>query len=99
MVDTRDLLIENVHAQGTPINFTLKPADKNLGAALHINVGTDIKQVTIEYETMPSASGVQWLTPAQTAGKKHPFFIHSSPSGARKKLHSFTRFAAGARDL
>ncbi|MFT4654884.1 MAG: leukotriene-A4 hydrolase [Patiriisocius sp.] len=75
VVDTRDLTIKNISLNGESIAFTLKPADENLGAALHIPVGTSANMVTIEYQTAPTASGVQWLTPAQTAGKKHPFLF------------------------
>uniref|UniRef100_A0A673KAM7 Leukotriene A-4 hydrolase-like n=1 Tax=Sinocyclocheilus rhinocerous TaxID=307959 RepID=A0A673KAM7_9TELE len=31
--------------------------------------------VEIEYETSPSATALQWLTPTQTAGKKHPYLF------------------------
>ncbi len=31
--------------------------------------------VEIEYETSPSATALQWLTPKQTAGKKHPYLF------------------------
>lgn len=75
VVDTRDLSITQVSINGEPTNFSLKPADENLGAALHINVGASAATVTIEYQTAPTASGVQWLTPEQTAGKKHPFLF------------------------
>jgi leukotriene-A4 hydrolase len=75
VVDTRDLTITGVTHQGAPIEYTLKPADQNLGAALHLKVGSGIEQVTVSYHTSPSASGVQWLTPQQTAGKKHPFLF------------------------
>jgi leukotriene A-4 hydrolase/aminopeptidase len=37
-------------------------------------------RVRIEYETSPNASGVQWLEPAQTAGKKHPYVFTQSQS-------------------
>ncbi|MFT6267965.1 MAG: leukotriene A-4 hydrolase/aminopeptidase [Alphaproteobacteria bacterium] len=75
VVDTRDLTIKNVSVNGESVGFTLKPEDENLGAALHIPVGTSANMVTIEYQTAQTASGVQWLTPEQTAGKKHPFLF------------------------
>lgn len=75
ILDTRDLTIKNVTINDKPVDYTLKPADENLGAALHIDVGKRATQVTVHYQTSPSASGVQWLTPAQTAGKQHPFLF------------------------
>jgi leukotriene A-4 hydrolase/aminopeptidase len=75
VVDTRDLSISDISIAGVAVDFTLKPADENLGAALHIPVGDTANQVTIAYQTSPAASGVQWLTPEQTAGKQHPFLF------------------------
>ena len=75
ILDTRDLSIKRVIANGKSVDFELKQADKNLGSALHIKVKGLMSQVTIEYSTSPLASGVQWLTPAQTAGKEHPFLF------------------------
>ena len=40
--------------------------------------------MTIEYVTSPDAIGLQWLDPAQTEGKEHPFlFTHFQPIHAR----------------
>jgi len=75
VLDTRDLNIISVTSQGKAVPFELKTADENLGAALHISIPKDADTLTINYETSPSASGAQWLTPAQTAGKKHPFLF------------------------
>ncbi len=75
IVDTRDLDIQSVSANGKPLPFELKPADENLGAALHIGVGNYNGKVKIDYNTSANASGVQWLSPQQTAGKKHPFLF------------------------
>lgn len=75
ILDTRDLVITSVTSQGVDVEFDLKPADENLGAALHIVLPDNAKTVSINYETSPTASGAQWLTPAQTAGKKHPFLF------------------------
>ena len=75
ILDTRDLTIDGVSAKGKEINFDLASADSFLGAALTIDIPADVNSVLISYQTSPKASGVQWLTPEQTAGKKHPFLF------------------------
>ena len=75
VLDTRELDIQSVSANGESLAFTLDEADPELGAALRIQVPEGINQVTVSYQTSPQASGVQWLTPAQTAGKQHPFLF------------------------
>ena len=75
VLDTRDLHIHNVRANGQSIAYRLAEADPHLGAALEIELSDAINAVTIEYTTSPTASGVQWLTPAQTAGKQQPFLF------------------------
>ena len=75
ILDTRDLTILNVTSDGKDVPFELKTADENLGSALHITLPKGAEKVTINYETSPTASGAQWLTPAQTAGKQHPFLF------------------------
>ncbi|MBF7073086.1 M1 family metallopeptidase [Glaciecola sp. MH2013] len=75
VLDTRDLLISSITSEGQALDFELKPADENLGAALHIVLPQKSNVITVNYATSPSASGAQWLTPAQTAGKKHPFLF------------------------
>lgn len=75
IVDTRGLSIENVKDGSEPLDFTLAENDPNLGAALHITLKPTTQTVTIDYATSPQASGVQWLTPQQTAGKQHPFLF------------------------
>jgi leukotriene-A4 hydrolase len=75
ILDTRDLTINSVTAMGIELNFDVASGDSFLGAALTIDVPTDVNSVLISYQTSPKASGVQWLTPQQTAGKKHPFLF------------------------
>ncbi|GGO74116.1 M1 family metallopeptidase [Bowmanella pacifica] len=75
VLDTRDLTIERVTAMGQDIPFTLAKADSHLGAALRIEVPAKVEAVTVTYHTSPQASGVQWLTPEQTAGKQQPFLF------------------------
>lgn len=44
-------------------------------------------KICIEYETSPEASGLQWLSPQATSGKKHPFlFSQFEPTHARSVL-------------
>lgn len=75
VLDTRDLTISSVTVNGEPVDYTLGEPDENLGTPLRISVPEAASQVTIDYATSPKASGVQWLTPAQTAGKSHPFLF------------------------
>ena len=82
-LDTQDLKIIKAETSndGTtfaPAQFTLGSADKILGAPLAIQLPPRATKVYIEYETSPNASGVQWLEPAQTAGKKHPYVFTQS---------------------
>ena len=75
ILDTRALKIETVTVNGEAVPFTLGETDVDLGTPLSISLPENANQVTVNYATSPSASGVQWLTPAQTAGKKHPFLF------------------------
>lgn len=78
VLDTRDLTILNVTANGKDIPYLLSSQDSFLGAALTIELPLEGNTVKVEYHTSPQASGVQWLTPAQTAGKKQPFLFTQS---------------------
>jgi leukotriene-A4 hydrolase len=85
VLDTRDLTIasiSSVSADGktAPLKYALAPRDKTLGSKLTIATPTHPAQVRIVYTTSPEASGLQWLTPAQTAGKKLPFMFSQSES-------------------
>jgi leukotriene A-4 hydrolase/aminopeptidase len=75
ILDTKDLTIEGVSANGVDLPFTLRKADSFLGAALEITLPEEGDTVTVNYTTSPGASGLQWLTPAQTAGGEKPFLF------------------------
>lgn len=75
VLDTRDLTINGVTALGEAVEYKLDESDSFLGAALTIQIPESANSVVIDYQTSPNASGVQWLTPAQTAGKQHPFLF------------------------
>ncbi len=77
IVDTRDLNISSVDiwekGQWNETPFTLSKIHKALGQALNIDILPSTKRVKINYSTNPQASGLQWLSSTQTAGKKQPF--------------------------
>jgi len=76
ILDTRDLAILRVN--GAASGFTVGPRDANLGSPLTIELAPGARSVVVEYETSPQASGLQWLEPSQTAGKRHPFLFSQS---------------------
>jgi aminopeptidase N len=85
VLDTRDLKIAKVEAvdgagKATALKYALAPADKQLGSKLTIQAPQHPAQVRIAYTTAPTASGLQWLTPEQTADKKLPFMFSQSES-------------------
>jgi aminopeptidase N len=79
VLDMRDLRITTVEtaagreARFTPATFDLGPRHEILGSALRIAMPLDARRVRIRYASSPQASGLQWLEPAQTAGKRQPF--------------------------
>ena len=80
VLDTQDLTISSVRAavgDGAylPVSYSLSAADPVLGRKLSIDVGASADRVQIDYTTSPSAEGLQWLDPAQTAGKQKPYLF------------------------
>jgi leukotriene-A4 hydrolase len=74
ILDTRGLEIRRVE---NAAGFELGAADEILGAPLRIEDPAG-DSVRIHYATSPEASGLQWLEPPQTAGKRHPFLYTQS---------------------
>jgi leukotriene-A4 hydrolase len=70
---------------GRPFHFERK--DPILGQALVIELPPSKRStelIRIDYETSPTAPGLQWVAAAQTAGRRQPFlFTQSEPIGAR----------------
>ncbi|APD85271.1 aminopeptidase [Alteromonas sp. Mex14] len=75
VLDTRGLDIQRVTVDGEDVPFDMRETDPDLGTPLSITLPSAANSLTVAYSTSPEASGVQWLTPAQTAGKKHPFLF------------------------
>jgi len=79
-LDTRDLNIEKVETSSsgkvfTKTQFNLGAADKILGAPLTVTMPSGTSFVRIHYSTSPTASGLQWLAPEQTAGRRTPYMF------------------------
>ena len=74
VLDTRDLLIHRItDRHGAPLAFQVGPSDAVLGAPLEVTLPPDVVAMHIDYETGPGAAALQWLAPAQTASRRHPF--------------------------
>ena len=85
VLDTRALSINRVESrdQDGPyagVEFTIGPNDDVKGAPLTIQVPDHVSHVRVHYSTSPNATALQWLDPAQTAGKKQPFLFTQSQS-------------------
>ena len=83
ILDTRDLTIHRVETSGddslfTEATFEVGESDPILGAPLVITVPPEATEVRVHYATAPNASALQWLEPAQTAGKRRPFLYTQS---------------------
>lgn len=85
VLDTRDLKIEKAEYttaeridDWAPAEFALGGTDAILGAPLRVTIPPDARIVRIHYETSPGAAALQWLEPAQTAGKQQPFLFSQS---------------------
>lgn len=74
--DTRGLSLHAItDGAGASLPFELSPLEEPFGQRLRVQVPAGAPGVDIDYTTSPEASGLQWLTPQQTAGGKHPFLF------------------------
>src|SRR5262245_6328273 len=80
VLDTRDLTIQKIEAASSSGTWTnaahrLDAPTPAFGSALRITMPSGADRVRITYASSPGAKGLQWLAPAQTAGKKRPFLF------------------------
>ncbi|QYJ77854.1 M1 family metallopeptidase [Shewanella acanthi] len=88
-LDSRELKIQSVVTESNQaLAFSFTETSDILGQKLCIQLpASHCTHITIQYQTSPSAQGLQWLTPEQTAGKRLPYlFSQSQPINARSWL-------------
>ena len=74
VLDTRDLDVTKIAARsGAALKYTFGKADPIIGAPLTVMLPAANEPIVVSYRTSPSAAALQWLAPAQTAGKKQPY--------------------------
>src|SRR5712691_1253237 len=75
-LDSKGLTITSVQTPtGRRIPYALGDDKPILGRKLQLQLPVDTNEVTIAYHTSSDALALQWLDPAQTAGKRHPFLF------------------------
>jgi aminopeptidase N len=80
VLDDKGLEIEAITDEaGVALPYKVGPKDENLGTPLTIEMG-DKRKIVITYKSAPNAGALQWLTPEQTAGKKHPYLVSQGQS-------------------
>src|SRR5688572_21428617 len=74
-LDTRELHIESVEADGRPLVFELGAPDPILGSRLRITLPPGTAALCLRYHTSEQATALGWLSPEQTAGKRQPYLF------------------------
>ncbi|XP_049817242.1 leukotriene A-4 hydrolase isoform X2 [Aethina tumida] len=92
VLDILKLNINSIYDVDTnkQLNYSISdPIIEELGSKLTVELPEGKIEFTIgiDYETSPDATGLQWLEPSATAGKKHPYlFSQFQPTHARSVL-------------
>ena len=76
ILDTKDLDVRSITDRaGRPLQFAFGARDSVMGRALTVSLRPGVDHIIITYTTSPAAGALQWLSPAQTAGKQHPYLF------------------------
>ncbi|PHH62455.1 hypothetical protein CDD81_7102 [Ophiocordyceps australis] len=80
VLDSAFVHVSSVLVNSKESEWELKPHSAPFGAPLHISVPHavckgELLDVAIHVETTDKCSALQWLTPAQTSNKKHPYMF------------------------
>lgn len=72
--DTWDLNVEKVeYGDGEEAKFEMGDSIPFLGRALKIPLKEGVEKLVIHYTSGKDATALQWMSPSQTFGKKHPY--------------------------
>ncbi len=75
-LDTKGLTVSVVTGSGGgDVPFETGPDDPILGRRLRLTLPAGTTEVLVKYHTAEDAVALQWLDPAQTEGKKHPYLF------------------------
>ncbi|KAM0213006.1 hypothetical protein ACHAQI_004526 [Fusarium lateritium] len=80
ILDSRYVDISTIRIGSNESKWELKDYNAPLGAPLHISVPDGVAKgelidLSIELQTTSKCTALQWLTPAQTSNKKHPYMF------------------------
>ncbi|KAJ3526281.1 hypothetical protein NM208_g11267 [Fusarium decemcellulare] len=80
ILDSRFVDISTVRVNSAESKWELKDFSAPLGAPLHVSVPDgaakgEVIDLAIELQTTSKCTALQWLTPAQTSNKKHPYMF------------------------
>ncbi|KAF5007988.1 hypothetical protein FDECE_5709 [Fusarium decemcellulare] len=80
ILDSRFVDISTVRVNSAESKWELKDFSAPLGAPLHISVPDgaakgEVIDLAIDLQTTSKCTALQWLTPAQTSNKKHPYMF------------------------
>jgi leukotriene-A4 hydrolase len=75
VLDTKGLEILGVtDANGRALPLVVGAPDAEKGAPLTVTMG-DARRIVVRYRAGREAAALQWLSPEQTAGKRHPYLL------------------------
>jgi leukotriene-A4 hydrolase len=75
ILDNRGLEIDAIaDGNGTALSWTVGAPVEGMGAPLTVQIG-DSRRIVIRYRSGQETDALQWLTPEQTAGKRHPYLL------------------------